>query len=178
MVDTKNLKSETRRDFLYLAAGGMGAVGVASAVWPLVDSMNPAADTLAVAETEVNISSIEVGQAITVIWQGKPIFIRHRTKAEIQEAKNTDISILRDKQTDEDRVEKPEWLVMVGICTHLGCIPLGNKSGQTKGEFNGWFCPCHGSHYDESGRIRKGPAPTNLPIPPYTFVTDSLIRIG
>tara|TARA_B100000686_G_scaffold312322_1_gene356730 strand:+ start:193 stop:798 length:606 start_codon:yes stop_codon:yes gene_type:complete len=174
----KQETSETRRDFLYLTAGAMGAVGAATAVWPFVDSMNPAKDTLAVAETEVNIAGVEVGQAITVIWRGKPVFIRHRTPAEIEEARSVDVSTLRDQETDAARVKKPEWLVMVGVCTHLGCVPLGNKSGQPKGEYNGWFCPCHGSHYDESGRIRKGPAPTNLAVPPYEFLSDAVIRIG
>lgn len=178
MANSKKVEDQTKRDFLYLTAGAMGAVGVASSLWPLVDSMNPAADTLAVAETEVNISGIEVGQAITVVWQGKPIFIRRRTPQEITEAKDTPLSDLRDKQTDADRVQKEEWLVMVGICTHLGCVPLGNKSGQSKGKYNGWFCPCHGSHYDVSGRIRIGPAPTNLEIPPYSFISDDIIRIG
>lgn len=178
MADTKQTEKTTRRDFLYLTAGAMGAVGVGSAAWPLVDQMNPAQDTLAVAETEVNISSIEAGQAITVVWRGKPVFIRHRTEAEINDARSTDMADLRDKQTDEERVKKPEWLVMVGVCTHLGCVPLGNKEGQPTGDFGGWFCPCHGSHYDESGRIRKGPAPTNLEIPPYEFVSDDVILIG
>lgn len=169
---------ETRRDFLYLSTGAMGAVAAGAAVWPFIDSMNPAKDTLAVAETEVNIGAVEVGQAITVVWRGKPVFIRHRTPAEIEEAQSVDLSSLRDKQTDAERVEKPEWLVMIGVCTHLGCVPLGNKSGQPKGDYNGWFCPCHGSHYDESGRIRKGPAPTNLAVPPYQFLSDTTIRIG
>jgi ubiquinol-cytochrome c reductase iron-sulfur subunit len=140
--------------------------------------MNPAADTLALASTEVDISSVEVGQAITVVWRGKPVFIRRRTPKEIKAARNQDIIDLRDPQSDQDRVQKEEWLIMVGICTHLGCIPLGNKSGQPKGDFGGWFCPCHGSHYDTSGRIRKGPAPRNLVIPPYTFLKDTLIKIG
>ena len=169
---------QTRRDFLYLSTAAMGAVGAGAAVWPFVDSMNPAKDTLAVAETEVNIAAVERGQAITVVWRGKPVFIRHRTEAEIEQARSVELSKLRDKQTDEERVVKPEWLVMVGVCTHLGCVPLGNRSGQPKGEYNGWFCPCHGSHYDESGRIRKGPAPTNLAVPPYEFLSDSVIRIG
>jgi ubiquinol-cytochrome c reductase iron-sulfur subunit len=140
--------------------------------------MNPAQDTLAVAETEVNIANVESGQAITVVWRGKPVFIRHRTAAEIEDAQNTDLADLRDKQTDKERVKRPEWLVMVGVCTHLGCVPLGNAEGQPTGDYGGWFCPCHGSHYDESGRIRKGPAPTNLEIPPYEFLTDDVIRIG
>ena len=166
-------EGETRRDFLYLLAGGMGAVGTAVAVWPFVNSMNPSADVLALAEVEVDISPIEEGQAITVMWQGKPIFIRHRTQDEIEEAKAVEPGDMIDPETDDDRVEKPEWLVMVGVCTHLGCIPLGQQ-----GEFGGWFCPCHGSHYDTSGRIRKGPAPDNLPVPEYEFLDDTTIKIG
>jgi ubiquinol-cytochrome c reductase iron-sulfur subunit len=178
MADTKKTETGTRRDFLYLTAGAVGAVGAATTLWPLVDSMNPAQDTLAVAETEVNIANVESGQAITVVWRGKPVFIRHRTAVEIEDAQNTDLADLRDKQTDKERVKRPEWLVMVGVCTHLGCVPLGNAEGQPTGDYGGWFCPCHGSHYDESGRIRKGPAPTNLEIPPYEFLTDDVIRIG
>lgn len=168
----------TRRDFLQLTAGAMGAVAVGSAVWPLVDTLNPAADTLALAETEVDIASVEPGQGITVVWRGKPVFIRRRTQAEIEAARADDSVDLRDKEKDADRVQRDEWLVVVGVCTHLGCIPVGNKSGQLKGDYNGWFCPCHGSHYDLSGRIRKGPAPTNLEVPPYTFISDTKIRIG
>lgn len=178
MADTKKPENGTRRDFLYLTTGAVGAVGAATALWPLVDSMNPARDTLAVAETEVNISNIAVGQAITVVWRGRPIFIRHRTPAEIETAVNTPLSELRHRETDSERALRPEWLVMVGICTHLGCVPLGNAEGQPTGDYNGWFCPCHGSHYDESGRIRRGPAPTNLEIPPYEFLSDDVIRIG
>lgn len=178
--DQEEKKGETRRDFLYLTAGAVGAVGAAGALWPFINSMNPAADTLALATTEVSLSAIEPGQAITVQWRGQPVFVRHRTEAEIQEARNVDISALRDKQADEDRVKegKEQWLVMIGVCTHLGCVPLGQKVGDTKGDFGGWFCPCHGSHYDQSGRIRKGPAPTNLPVPPYEFLDDTRIKIG
>lgn len=179
MADThEKEQTGTRRDFLYLTAGAMGAVGAGTALWPFVDSMNPAKDTLAVAETEVNIAAIEVGQSVTVVWRGKPVFIRHRTPAEIEAARAVNLDELRDKESDETRVKKPEWLVMVGVCTHLGCVPLGNRSGQPKGEYNGWFCPCHGSHYDEAGRIRKGPAPTNLAVPAYEFISDTVIRIG
>lgn len=170
--------SASRRDFLYLTAGAMGAVSVGSATWPLIDSMNPAQDTLAMASTEVDVSKVELGQAIVAVWRGKPVFIRRRTAEEISAAQNDDKADLRDPQKDSDRVKKAEWLVLVGVCTHLGCIPLGTKSGQPRGDFNGWFCPCHGSHYDGSGRIRKGPAPRNLDVPPYAFVTDTLIRIG
>ena len=171
-------EGETRRDFLYLAAGALGAIGTAAAVWPLIDSMNPAADVLALSTTEVDLSPIEEGMAITVIWRGNPVFIRRRTAAEIKEAQSVSLEDLPDPQTDEERVQKPEWLVMVGVCTHLGCIPKGQKVGDKKGEYGGWFCPCHGSHYDTSGRIRKGPAPKNLEVPAYEFVEDMLIRIG
>ncbi len=171
-------EGETRRDFLYLLAGGMGAVGTAVAVWPFLDSMNPSADVLALAEVEVDISPIAEGQAITVMWQGKPIFIRHRTQDEIAEAEAVELGDMIDPETDDDRVEKPEWLIMVGVCTHLGCVPKGQRAGDPRGEFGGWLCPCHGSHYDTSGRIRKGPAPTNLPVPPYVFLDDTTIKIG
>lgn len=169
---------ETKRDFLYLTAGAMAAVGAGSLVWPFVDSMNPAKDTLALASIDVDLSAIPEGQAITVTWRGKPVFIRHRTPAEIEEAKAVNLSELPDPQADADRVEKEQWLVMVGVCTHLGCVPLGQKSSDVKGDFGGWFCPCHGSHYDTAGRIRKGPAPKNLDIPEYTFLTDTKVRIG
>ena len=177
-MDSTVKKGATRRDFLYLAAGAMGAVGAGSAVWPLVDSMNPAADVLALATTEVDISKVTVGQSVTVVWEGKPVFIRHRTPEEIKSATEIDVNTLRDPQADKDRASKSEWLIVVGICTHLGCIPQGQKPGQPRGEFGGWFCPCHGSQYDTSGRIRLGPAPKNLAVPPYKFVSDTLVRIG
>lgn len=162
-----------RRDFLYIASGAIAGVGAASSLWPFVDSLNPSADVLALSSTEVDISQVPEGQAITVLWRGKPVFVRHRTKSEIEKARVDDKADLKDPAPDSARVKKPEWLVMVGVCTHLGCVPLGQK-----GDFGGWFCPCHGSHYDTSGRVRKGPAPKNLDIPQYTFVSDSLIRIG
>lgn len=168
----------TRRDFLYLTAAAFGAVGVGSAAWPFIHSLNPAADTLALASTEVNIGAIEEGQAVTVTWRGKPVFIRHRTTEEVKEAEKVSQDELRDPQADSARVQKPQWLVLVGICTHLGCVPLGQKSSDPKGEYNGWFCPCHGSHYDTSGRIRKGPAPKNMDVPPYKFASDTKIQIG
>lgn len=169
---------ETRRDFLQLTAAAFGAVGAGVAAWPLINSLNPAADTLALSTIEVDISQVQVGQSITKIWQGKPVFIRRRTPEEIKAAEEVDLSELRDKEADKDRVKKAEWLVVIGVCTHLGCIPQGQKMGETKGEYNGWFCPCHGSAYDTSGRIRQGPAPTNLPVPPYAFLNDTTIKIG
>lgn len=171
-------QGESRRDFLLYATTAVGAVGAAAALWPFVHSMNPAADTLALASIDVDLSPIEVGQAITVMWRGKPVFIRHRTEEEIQTARAVSLDDLRDPEPDEERVVKAEWLVMVGVCTHLGCIPLGQKPADPKGEFGGWFCPCHGSHYDTAGRIRKGPAPLNLVVPEYTFLDDTTIRIG
>lgn len=169
---------ETRREFLFLSAGAMGAVGAGIFAWPLIDSLNPAADTLAMSTTEVDLAPIAEGQAITVVWQGKPVFIRHRTADEISKAAEVDVATLRDPQKDSDRVKKAEWLVMVGICTHLGCIPMGQKNNDMRGEYGGWFCPCHGSAYDTSGRIRKGPAPKNLAVPAYEFTSDTTIKIG
>ncbi|MDF1585125.1 ubiquinol-cytochrome c reductase iron-sulfur subunit [Marinimicrococcus flavescens] len=168
----------TRRDFLDLVAWSTVAVGAGALAWPLVDSMNPAADVLAMSTAEVDISQVPVGSGVTVKWRGKPVFLRHRTEAEIEEARAVDVSDLRDPQTDDARVVKPEWLVIVGICTHLGCVPLGNKPSEQRGEFGGYFCPCHGSHYDTSGRIRRGPAPTNLAVPEYEFTSDTVVRIG
>ena len=171
---------ETRRDFLMLATGAFVVGGGALAAWPLIDQMNPAADTLAASTTEVDLEPIEVGQSITVTWRGKPVFIRRRTEAEIKDAAAVNIDDLRDPEPDSARVKegKAEWLILVGVCTHFGCIPKGQRVGEKRGEWNGWFCPCHGSHYDTSGRIRKGPAPTNLPVPTYTFLSDTVIRIG
>ena len=168
----------TRRDFLDLVTWSTVAVGTGALVWPLIDQMNPSADVLALSSVEVDLSPIAVGQAITVKWRGKPIFIRHRTPEEIQEAEAVPLSELRDPQTDQQRVQKPEWLVVLGVCTHLGCVPLGNKPGENKGDYDGWFCPCHGSHYDTAGRIRKGPAPLNLEVPQYAFLTDTSVRVG
>ena len=169
----KKQETEKRRDFLFTSSYALGAVAVGVAVWPLIDQMNPDASIKALAITEVDISNIGLGKTITVVWRGKPVFIRRRTQEEINEAQNVKLEELKDPQKDQDRVKKSEWLVMIGVCTHLGCIPLGDK-----GEFNGWFCPCHGSHYDTSGRIRKGPAPTNLEIPEYEFVDSNTIKIG
>ncbi|MEK9671176.1 MAG: ubiquinol-cytochrome c reductase iron-sulfur subunit [Rhodospirillaceae bacterium] len=175
---TAEIDEQTRRDFLLVSTATVGAVGTALSVWPFINSLNPAADTLALATTEVNLSPIASGQSITVVWQGKPVFIRHRTAAEIDQAKKDDEAALPDPAKDIDRVKKAEWLIMVGVCTHLGCIPLGQKEGEPKGEFGGWFCPCHGSHYDTSGRIRKGPAPQNLTVPAYEFTSDTQVKIG
>ena len=177
---------ETRRDFILLAGGAMGAVGAASAAWPFIHSMNPAADTLALSTTEVDLADLQEGQSKTVMWRGKPVFIRRRTKAEVDEARAVKDSDMKDPQSDAARVaqskfgdkEMPEYLVMIGVCTHLGCVPLGQKPTDPHGEFDGWFCPCHGSQYDSSGRIRKGPAPKNLEIPPYKFVDATRIKIG
>ncbi len=167
-----------KRDFLTLTTAAMAAVGVGALAWPFISSMNPAADVLALSSTEVDLTPMEAGQAITVMWRGKPIFIRHRTEKNIEEARAVPLNQLPDPQTDQARVQKAEWLVMIGICTHLGCVPLGQKPTDPKGDYDGWFCPCHGSMYDSSGRIRRGPAPLNLEIPPYTFLTDTKIRVG
>jgi ubiquinol-cytochrome c reductase iron-sulfur subunit len=166
----------TRRDFLYIATGAVGAVGAAAVAVPLISQMNPDASTIAAgAPVEVEIGAVPEGQVIKVFWRGKPIFINHRTKKEIEEAKNVNLASLPDPQPDSARVKagKEQWQVLIGICTHLGCIPLAHQ-----GQYDGYFCPCHGSVYDTSGRIRSGPAPTNLPVPPYEFLSDTKIRIG
>jgi ubiquinol-cytochrome c reductase iron-sulfur subunit len=166
-------KKIERREFLFTASYAVGAIGVGAVVWPLVDQMNPDASVKAMASTEVDISSLQPGKTITVLWRGKPVFIKRRTPEEITEAKAVKMEDLKDPQKDEDRTKNSEWLVMLGVCTHLGCVPLNDK-----GDYNGWFCPCHGSHYDTSGRIRKGPAPTNMAIPPYEFLDNNKIKIG
>ena len=171
-------KKESRRDFLHLTTISIGGIGTAVFMWPFLKSMNPAEDTLALGSTEVDLTNINVGQAKTVKWRGKPVFIRRRTSEEILEANDVDLKSLRHPENDKNRVQKEEWLVLLGVCTHLGCVPLGQKMSDSKGEYNGWFCPCHGSHYDSSGRIRKGPAPENLAVPPYTFINDTTIKIG
>jgi len=168
----------TRRDFLYLTAGAVGAVGVAATAWPFINYLSPSAEVLALANIEVDLAPVAVGQAITVMWRGKPVFIRHRTEEEIKSAEDVPLSDLRDPQTDESRVIKAPWMVVIGVCTHLGCVPLGQAPGSEKGEYGGWFCPCHGSAYDTSGRIRVGPAPTNLEVPPYSFTTNTAIVLG
>ncbi|HET9903445.1 MAG TPA: ubiquinol-cytochrome c reductase iron-sulfur subunit [Xanthobacteraceae bacterium] len=175
-MTTMSSAEPTRRDFLYIATGAVGAIGAAAAAWPLISQMNPDASTVAAgAPVEVDLSPIAEGQVIKVFWRSKPIFISHRTKKEIEAARSVDPSTLPDPQSDEARV-KPghdQWLVLIGICTHLGCIPLAHQ-----GDYNGFFCPCHGSQYDTSGRIRRGPAPANLPVPPYQFTSDNKILIG
>lgn len=168
----------SRRDFLDLVAWSTVAVGAGALAWPLIDQMNPSADVLALSSIEVDLSPIEVGQGVTVKWRGKPVFIRHRTEQEIQEADAVPVAELRDPQTDAQRAQKPEWLIVIGVCTHLGCVPLGTKVGEPRGDYGGWFCPCHGSHYDTAGRIRKGPAPLNLQLPAYAYLTDTSVRIG
>ena len=167
-----------KRDFLFLTTGGLAIAGGALTAWSLINTMNPAKDVLALSSTEVDLSPIEEGQALTVMWRGKPVFIKHRTQMEIQEAREVDIESLKHKDLDETRVQNPNWLVVLGVCTHLGCVPLGQKVGDVKGDFGGWFCPCHGSHYDTSGRIRKGPAPWNMEVPKYEFVNANTIKIG
>jgi ubiquinol-cytochrome c reductase iron-sulfur subunit len=175
----KDVKNDSRRDFLALTAASFGAVGAGAVAWPFINSMNPAKDTLALSTTEVDLSPIEVGQSVTVMWRGKPVFIRRRTEKEIAEAKESDSAKLVDPETDAQRVKDPQWLIVIGICTHLGCVPGGQKAGESRGDYDGWFCPCHGSHYDTSGRIRKGPAPRNLDVPPYEFLNDeTLVKIG
>jgi ubiquinol-cytochrome c reductase iron-sulfur subunit len=168
----------TRRDFLDLVAWTAVGVGGVSLVWPLIDSMSPSADVLALSSIEVDVTPVPAGQGITVMWRGKPVFVRNRTDKEVEEARAVDVALLRDPQTDAQRVEKAAWLVVVGICTHLGCVPLGNRATDPRGSYGGWFCPCHGSQYDTSGRIRQGPAPLNLAVPPYAFASESIVRIG
>ncbi len=186
-ANTDSLQDSTKRDFLYVATTSAGAIGLASFVWPLFDQMNPDASTLALASIEVDVSSLEPGQAITIKWRGKPVFVRNRTDKEVEEGKAVKMSDLKDIDPRNKNVEEGEatdvnrsagegkenWIVMIGSCTHLGCVPVG-----TAGDFGGWFCPCHGSHYDTAGRIRKGPAPENLHIPEYSFIDDTNIKIG
>jgi ubiquinol-cytochrome c reductase iron-sulfur subunit len=170
----------TKRDFLKLLTGSAAAIGAASLVWPFIDSMEPARDTLALSSIDVDLTPVVEGQAITVVWRGKPVFVRHRTAQEIKEAQDTPMSALKDPQPDSARVKAGHdiWLIVIGICTHLGCVPLGNKPTDPRGQFGGWFCPCHGSQYDTSGRIRLGPAPANLALPTYAFTSDTKIKIG
>lgn len=177
---SSHAEEPTRRDFLTVAGGAFAAVGGAVALWPFIAQMNPDASTQALASVEVDLTPVQTGQAITVMWRGKPVFIRNRTPEEIQIAEQTPLGDLPDPEADRARIKKghENWLVLVGICTHLGCIPKGQSLSDMKGDWGGWFCPCHGSHYDTSGRVRKGPAPRNLEVPTYEFVSDSRIRIG
>ena len=182
----------TRRDVILVGAAGFAAVGAAAVLWPLLDQMSPDQSALSLATTEIDLAHVDVGQAITVMWRGKPIFVRRRTDAEIKAAQTEPVDDLPDPlarnanlpddapATDANRTTKGKegWLVMIGICTHLGCIPKGQAPGDNKGEFGGWFCPCHGSQYDTAGRIRKGPAPQNMAIPPYAFLSDTKVKIG
>ncbi len=184
-ADAHGADGETRRDFIFIAAGSVAAVGAAATAWPFVDQMNPAADTRALAITEVDLSAIEVGQQIKAIWQGKPVFVRHRTPAEIASAQRDDYASLKDPEKDADRIKqadgepgKAEWLILQANCTHLGCVPLPSFDPAYKGQFGGWFCPCHGSDFDTSGRIRGGPAPINLRVAPFVYLNDTTIRIG
>ena len=171
---------ERRRDFIYIATGAFAAAGAATVVWPLVNQTNPSADVLALASIDVDLASIQPGQAIKASFRGKPLFVRRLTPVEIDTANKVPISELRDPQTLADRTKpgKAEWLVTLGVCTHLGCVPLGAGEGENKGDYGGYFCPCHGSHYDAAARIRKGPAPTNLEVPEYAFKSPTQITIG
>ncbi|MGF6175627.1 MULTISPECIES: ubiquinol-cytochrome c reductase iron-sulfur subunit [Sinorhizobium/Ensifer group] len=187
-ISSETSGEPTRRDFLYLATGMAGVVGAGAVAWPFIDQMRPDASTLALASIEVDVSSLQAGMSLTAKWRGKPIFIRNRTEKEVEEAKAVALADLKDpvarnanlptdaEANDLDRSAgegKENWIVMIGSCTHLGCVPLGQA-----GDFGGWFCPCHGSHYDTAGRIRKGPAPENLPVPTFSFVSDTVIKIG
>jgi ubiquinol-cytochrome c reductase iron-sulfur subunit len=169
-----------RRDFINIAALSFAGVGGLVSLFPLINQMNPSKDVLALASIEVDVSQIQPGQAVKTIWRKQPIFIRNLTPAEIQAANATPVSELRDPQTLAERTQegKQNWLITMGVCTHLGCVPLGVAEGENKGEYNGYFCPCHGSHYDEAGRIRKGPAPKNLEVPEYAFTSDTVVQIG
>ena len=180
----------TRRDFLYVASGAVGAVGVAAAAWPFIDQMNPSAAALALASIEIDISPIQAGQQVVFKFRGTPLFVRRRTEAEITAAKAVDVKSLPDSlarnpmkgdsapATDENRAIKPEWLVLSGVCTHLGCTPTVSTPQSPEGEYGGWLCHCHGSQYDTAGRIRKGPAPRNLDVPLYAFLSDTRIKVG
>ena len=179
-LSTVGSPDPTKRDFLKLLTGSAVAIGVGAVVWPFVDSMAPAKDVLALSSIEVDLSPIAEGSGITVVWQGKPVFIRHRTADEIKTVSAVPQKDLIDPIAESARVKpgKEQWLVAIGICTHLGCVPLGNKPSDPRGDFGGWFCPCHGSQYDVSGRVRHGPAPANLPLPEYAFTSDTKVKIG
>lgn len=169
-----------RRDFINIAAVSFAGVGAVAVAIPLVSQMSASADVLALASIEVDVSAIQPGQAIKTSWRKQPIFIRNLVPAEIEEANKVDVGSLRDPQTLAERTKpgKENWLITMGVCTHLGCVPLGAASGEVRGEFGGYFCPCHGSHYDTAARIRKGPAPLNLQVPEYSFLTDTTVKIG
>jgi ubiquinol-cytochrome c reductase iron-sulfur subunit len=179
---TNEIDEADRRDFLVIAGNAFVAIGGAAVLWPFVQQMNPDASAKALASTEIDLAPVKEGQAITVLWRGKPVFIRNRTAAEIESARKVELDKLSGgtDAADENRVKKghENWLVLVGICTHLGCIPKGQSMGDARGDFGGWFCPCHGSHYDTSGRIRLGPAPRNLDVPPYEFISGKQITLG
>ena len=179
-ISTVGNPDPARRDMLKMVTGFAAAIGTAAIAWPLIDSMNPARDVLALSSIDVDLAPVTEGQAITVVWRGKPIFVRNRSAEEVKAAQDTALKDLNDPESDAARVKagKEKWLVVVGICTHLGCVPLGNKPTDPRGEYGGWFCPCHGSQYDVSGRVRHGPAPANLPVPPYAFTGDTKIKIG
>jgi ubiquinol-cytochrome c reductase iron-sulfur subunit len=173
-------EGERRRDFLYVATGAFAAVGAGAVVWPMINQMNPSADVLALAAIDVDLASVAEGQAIKVSWRGKPVFARHLTPAEIAAANKVDPASLRDPQTLADRTKpgNEKWLITLGVCTHLGCVPLGAAEGESRGDFGGYFCPCHGSHYDTAARVRKGPAPRNLEVPAYVFKSPTSVTIG
>ncbi len=170
----------TKRDFLQLVTTAGAVIGAGAIAWPLIDSMNPSADVLALSSVDVDLTPVTEGQGITVVWQGKPIFVRHRTPAEIKSAQDVPLAQLIEPQSDAARTKAghDQWIILVGICTHLGCVPLGNQPTDPRGEWGGWFCPCHGSQYDTSGRVRHGPAPANLAVPPYAFDSDTKIKVG
>ena len=170
--------SVTKRDFIYVATGAMVVVGVGAFAWPFIDSMNPSARIRSLATVEIPLGGIEVGQRVTVMWRGRPVFVDRRTEAQIDAAVADDDADLIDPQSDADRVQNPEWLIIVGVCTHLGCIPLGQKDSDPRGNWGGWYCPCHGSQYDTSGRVRRGPAPKNLVVPPYELMDGEKVIIG
>jgi ubiquinol-cytochrome c reductase iron-sulfur subunit len=168
-----------RRDFLYIATAAVGTVGTGFALWPFVANLNPSADVLSFSSIQVDLSPIVPGQRITVKWRGNPLFISHRTPAEIAKSRADDNSPdLIEPEKDESRVQRSKWLILIGVCTHLGCIPLGQKPDEQRGPYNGWFCPCHGSVYDAAGRVRRGPAPSNLAVPPYRFLNEMQVVIG
>ena len=180
LIHHDEVVNDGKRDFIFLAAGAAGALGAASIVWPLLAQMGKAADTLALGTIDIDVGKIGEGEQLKVLWRGAPLFVRHRTATEIAEADSVELSALPDPATDDSRLVlgpdgnlKPQYLVMVGVCTHFGCVPVGEA-----GDYDGWYCPCHGSHYDTSGRIRKGPAPKNLVVPPYAYTSDTVIKVG